>query len=113
LTFTNEFSIENKRLIQRAGYSDNEDPLGIWVVDDVAREHGMEGWLTKLATPDKKQSDLAFYKALEDPQVQLVSRMKQWDITMDPAWMAEYEDPEVVRHRISLRPAKLSSPNGS
>ncbi len=113
LTFTNEFSIENKRLIQRAGYSNHEDPLGIWVVDDVAREHGMEQWLTKLATPDKQQKDLEFYRALEDPQVQLVSRMKQWDITMDPTWMAEYEDPEVVKHRISLRPASLSASSHS
>jgi len=106
LTFTNEFSIENKRLIQRAGYSD--DPLGIWTIDDVAREHQMEQWLA-MATPEKKEADLKFYKALEDPQAQLVSRMKQWEITMDPMWMAQYEDPEVVKQRISLRPAILSS----
>jgi hypothetical protein len=30
--------------------------------------------------------------------------MKQWDITMDPLWMADYEDPEVVEARIALRP---------
>lgn len=106
LSFTNEFSIENKRLIQRAGYSD--DPLGIWKIDDVAREHQMEQWLA-MATPEKKEADLKFYKALEDPQAQLVSRMKQWEITMDPMWMAQYEDPEVVKYRISLRPTVLST----
>lgn len=89
-------------MIQRAGYSD--DPLGIWVVDDVAKEHQMEQWLAT-ATPEKKEADLKLYKALEDPQAQLQSRMKQWDITLDPMWMAEYEDPEVVKYRVSLRPA--------
>ena len=29
---------------------------------------------------------------------------------MDPMWMAQYEDPEVVKYRISLRPAVLSAP---
>jgi len=106
LNFTNEFSIENKRLIQRGGYSD--DPLDIWKIDDVAREHEMEQWLA-MATPAKKDADLKFYKALEDPQVQLMSRMKQWEITMDPMWMAQYEDPEVVKYRISLRPPALSA----
>ncbi|KAK4948754.1 hypothetical protein LTR10_012759 [Elasticomyces elasticus] len=106
LTFTNEFSIENKRLMQRAGYSD--DPLGIWKIDDVAREHQMEQWLAK-ATPEKKDADLRFFKALEDPQAQLMSRMKQWEITMDPMWMAQYEDPEVVKYRVSLRPTALST----
>lgn len=70
----------------------------------------MEQWLA-MATPEKKEADLNFYKALEDPQAQLVSRMKQWEITMDPMWMAEYEDPEVVKYRIFLRPAVLSAPN--
>ncbi|KAI1625352.1 FAD binding domain-containing protein [Exophiala viscosa] len=106
LSFTNEFSIENKRLMQRAGYSD--DPLGIWKIDDVAREHQMEQWLAK-ATPEKKDADLKFFKALEDPQAQLMSRMKQWEITMDPMWMAQYEDPEVVKYRVSLRPTALST----
>jgi hypothetical protein len=56
-----------------------------------------------LATPNKEE-DLALYKALEDKNAQLASRMKQWNITMDPLWIAEYEDPEVIRLRLSLRP---------
>ena len=107
LTFTNEFSIENKRMAQLGGYSD--DPLGIWVIDDVAREHNMEQWLA-MATPEKKEADARMYVALQDPQAQLLSRMKQWEITMDPMWMAEYEDPEVVKYRVSLRPAVLGVP---
>lgn len=94
-------------MIQRGGYS--EDPLGIWKLDNVAREHGMEKWLIGV-TAEKKEADLALYKALEDPAAQLASRMKQWDITIDPMWMAEYEDPEVVKLRMSLRPAALSVP---
>ena len=57
-----------------------------------------------------KEADLATYKALEDPAAQLASRMKQWNITIDPMWMAEYEDPEVVELRMSLRPTALSEP---
>jgi 2-polyprenyl-6-methoxyphenol hydroxylase-like FAD-dependent oxidoreductase len=106
LNFTNQFSIEHKRMVQRAGYS--EDPLGIWKMDEVAREHEMERWIA-LATPEKREEDLKWYKSLEDPQAQIMSRMKQWDITMDPKWMAEYEDPKVVEHRVSLRPASLAA----
>ncbi|PMD25553.1 FAD/NAD(P)-binding domain-containing protein [Hyaloscypha hepaticicola] len=102
-TFTNEFSIENKRMIQLGGYS--EDPLGIWKLDEVSKAHGIDEWIEKLATPQKKEADLAMYKALEDKQAQLASRMKQWNITMDPLWMAQYEDPEVIKLRSSLRPA--------
>ncbi len=94
-------------MAQLGGYSD--DPLGIWKIDDVAREHGMEKWLS-MATPEKKEADAQLYKVLEDPAAQLVSRMKQWEITMDPMWMAEYEDPEVVKYRVSLRPAALQAP---
>lgn len=101
LNYTNGFSIENKRIIQRGGYSD--DPLGIWQLDDVAREHGMEKWLEGVG-PEKRQADIALYKRLEDPAAQLASRMQQWDITIDPRWMEEYEDAEVVKLRISLRP---------
>ena len=68
----------------------------------------MERWLAR-ATPEKEEADLKFYKALETHQAQLISRMKQWEITMDPMWMAEYEDAEVVKLRISLRPAVLSA----
>ena len=107
LTYTNGFSIENKRMIQRGGYS--EDPLGIWAMDDVAKEHDMEKWIAA-ATPEKKEADEAMYKALEDPAVQLASRMKQWDITIDPLWMAQYEDPELVKMRMSLRPAAYQVP---
>jgi hypothetical protein len=106
LSYTNGFSIENKRMIQRGGYSD--DRLGIWQLDDVAREHGMEKWLAGVG-PEKREADLATYKALEDPAAQLASRMKQWEITIDPFWMAEYEDPEVIKARMGLRPASLSS----
>jgi 2-polyprenyl-6-methoxyphenol hydroxylase-like FAD-dependent oxidoreductase len=106
LNFTNQFSIEHKRMVQRAGYS--EDPLGIWKMDEVAREHEMERWIA-LATPEKREEDLKWYKSLEDPQAQIMSRMKQWDITMDPKWMAEYEDPKVVEYRVSLRPASLAA----
>lgn len=56
-------------------------------MDDVAREHGMEKWLIGVG-PEKREADLATYTALEDPAVQLASRMKQWDITIDPMWMA-------------------------
>ena len=97
-------------MAQLGGYSD--DPLGIWKIDDVAREHGMEKWLA-MATPEKKEADERLYKVLEDPAAQLVSRMKQWEITMDPMWMAEYEDPEVVKYRVSLRPAALQVPDVS
>jgi 2-polyprenyl-6-methoxyphenol hydroxylase-like FAD-dependent oxidoreductase len=106
LNFTNQFSIEHKRMVQRAGYSD--DPLGIWKMDEVAREHEMERWVA-LATPEKRDEDLKWYKSLEDPQAQIMSRMKQWDITMDPKWMAEYEDPNVVEYRVSLRPSSLAA----
>ena len=88
-------------MIQRGGYSD--DPLGIWQLDEVAREHGMEKWLEGVG-PEKREADLALYKRLEDPASQLASRMQQWDITIDPRWMEEYEDAEVVKLRISLRP---------
>jgi 2-polyprenyl-6-methoxyphenol hydroxylase-like FAD-dependent oxidoreductase len=106
LNFTNQFSIEHKRMVQRAGYS--EDPLRIWKMDEVARENKMEQWMA-LATSDKREEDLRWYKSLEDPQAQIKSRVKQWDITMDPYWMAEYEDPKVVEYRVSLRPASLAA----
>jgi hypothetical protein len=89
-------------MIQLGGYS--EDPLGIWKLDEVSKAHGMDEWIEKLATPAKKEADLAMYEALEDKQAQLSSRMKQWNITMDPLWMADYEDPEVIKLRLSLRP---------
>jgi hypothetical protein len=89
-------------MIQLGGYS--PDPLGIWKLDDVSKEHGIDPWIEKLAPPEKKETDLAMYKALEDKEAQLKSRMKQWNITMDPLWMAQYEDPEVVKLRLSLRP---------
>lgn len=104
LNFTNQFSIEHKRMVQRAGYSD--DPWGIWKMDDVAKEHKMEKWIG-LATPEKEAQDREWYKSLEDPQAQMMSRIKQWNITMDPRWMEEYEDPKTVEWRISLRPANL------
>ncbi|KAF9774054.1 hypothetical protein IL306_008018 [Fusarium sp. DS 682] len=104
LTFTNAFSIENKRMIQMAGYS--KDPLGIWADDDVAKEHNMEQWV-RTATPAKKKEDSQFYKSLEDPHNQHLYHVRQWSITLDPRWMEEYEDPEVTRYRISLRPDML------
>jgi flavin-dependent dehydrogenase len=107
LTYTNGFSIENKRVIQKGGYSD--DPAGIWKMDDIAREHKMEQWI-ETATEDKRLEDEAMYKAMEDPAAQLASRMKQWDITIDPLWMAQYEDPELVKMRMSLRPAAYQVP---
>jgi hypothetical protein len=88
-------------MVQRAGYS--KDPLGIWKQDEVSKAHGMDQWVQS-ATPQKEQEDLAMYKLLEDKNGQLENRMKQWDITMDPLWMADYEDPEVVEARIALRP---------
>lgn len=102
LSFTNAFSIENKRLMQRGGYSD--DPLGIWVMDEVAKEHGMESWIAT-ATPQKKEADEALFKSFEDPKAQLKSRMRQWAITMDPLWMEKYEDKEIIDLRMSLRPS--------
>ncbi|CAK7217512.1 hypothetical protein SCUCBS95973_003180 [Sporothrix curviconia] len=101
LTYTNPFSIENKRMVQRAGYS--EDPLGIWVMDDVAREHHMEQWIAT-ATEAKREEDEKLFEQFKDPEAQLASRMKQWSITMHPLWMAEYEDDAVVKKRLSLRP---------
>ncbi|KAF2221191.1 FAD binding domain-containing protein [Elsinoe ampelina] len=101
LAFTNGFSIENKRMVQRGGYSD--DPLSIWKLDDISREHGMDNWI-RTAIPDKKEADLAMYDALRDKVVQMKNRMKQWDIGMDPRWMEQYEDHHVVETRIALRP---------
>lgn len=95
-------------MIQRGGYSNDQDPLKIWVTDDVAKENNMGEWLA-MATEEKRDADLEFYKSLEDPQAQLMSRMKQWDITMDPMWMAEYEDPELIKFRMSLRPPSLAA----
>ena len=110
LDFTNAFSIENKRMVQRGGYSN--DPNGIWRLDHVSRAHGMDEWI-KSATPAKKQEDQEMYQAMQDRELQLASRMKQWDITMDPLWMAAYEDPEVVKARIALRPQASSTTTAS
>lgn len=101
LTYTNEFSIENKRIVQRGGYSD--DPAGIWKTDDVSAAHNMDKWLQN-ATPEKKEMDEALLKSLEDKEAQLATRMKQWDIAMNPLWMAAYEDPEVIKNRLAQRP---------
>jgi len=49
-------------MIQLGGYS--EDPLGIWKSDEVSKAHGIDEWIEKLATPQKKEADLAMYKAL-------------------------------------------------
>lgn len=102
LTFTNAFSIENKRMVQRGGYSD--DPLGIWVEDDISAKHGMNAWV-RTAHPGKEEQDLELFEALKNGEAQMANRMRQWKITLDPLWMAEYEDPEVVKYRMSLRPA--------
>ncbi|SCO51007.1 related to 3-(3-Hydroxyphenyl)propionate 2-hydroxylase [Fusarium fujikuroi] len=101
LTFTNAFSIENKRMIQMGGYS--EDPLGIWADDEVAKEHNMEKWV-RTATPEKRREDTQFHESLADLHNQDMVHVRQWSITLDPRWMEEYEDPEVVKYRISLRP---------
>jgi hypothetical protein len=111
LTFTNGFSIENKRLIHAGGYSNDDDPQKIWVNDDIAKENNMEQWLAT-ATEEKREAHQQFYKSLVDPQSQLMSRMKQWDITMDPMWMAEYEDPELIKFRMSLRHSILECSAG-
>lgn len=87
-----------------AGYS--EDPLGIWADDEVAKEHNMEKWV-RTATPGKKQEDTQFYESLADLHNQDMFHVRQWSITLDPRWMEEYEDPEVVKYRISLRPDRL------
>lgn len=92
-------------MVQRGGYS--EDPAGIWKIDEVSAAHGMDQWLRN-ATPEKKAEDEALWKALENEDVQLANRMKQWEIAMDPLWMSKYEDPEVVRARMALRPAALN-----
>ena len=101
-SFTNDFSIENKRMVQRGGYS--EDPLGIWKIDEVAREQDMEKWVAT-ATPAKKEADEKLFLAFSDAEAQLKSRMRQWAITMDPLWMAEYEDEKTIELRMSLRPS--------
>lgn len=88
-------------MIQRAGYS--QDPLGIWKIDAVSAQHQMDRWLA-IATPEMEQKDQEMYEALQNPQTQMESRMKQWDITMEPKWMAKYEDPAIVKLRLSLRP---------
>lgn len=102
ITYTNQFSIENKRMVQRGGYSD--DPLGIWKMDNVAREHGMEKWIST-ATGSKREEDERLFESFKDTDAQLASRMKQWSITMHPLWMSDYEDEEVVAKRLQLRPA--------
>ncbi|KAL2837815.1 hypothetical protein BJX68DRAFT_272899 [Aspergillus pseudodeflectus] len=101
LTFTNAFSIENKRMIQKGGHG--VDPLGIWELDDVAKQHRMERWIST-ATSAMISADAAFFRSLDDPASQLKSRMRQWAITMDPLWMAEYEDKDIVDRRMALRP---------
>lgn len=57
-----------------------------------------------MATREKEQEDQEWLASLVDPQKQLLSRVKQWQITMDPRWMEEYEEPETVRSRLALRP---------
>lgn len=94
-------------MVQRGGYSD--DPAGIWKLDEVSAAHGMDEWI-KNATPEKKEADEAMFKSLEDKTAQLTNRMKQWEIAMDPLWMANYEDPQVLKARMALRPAALQSP---
>jgi hypothetical protein len=104
LSYTNEFSIENKRMVQRGGYS--EDPAGIWKMDEVSAAQRMDRWL-RTATPEKKAVDEGVWEALKDKDTQLASRMKQWEIAMDPLWMSKYEDPEVTKARVALRPVAL------
>ncbi len=60
-------------------------------------------WLEGVG-PEKRHADVALYKCLEELAGQLSNRMKPWDITIEPMWMAEYEDPEAVKLRIFLRP---------
>lgn len=105
LSYTNEFSIENKRLVQRGGYSD--DPAGIWKTDEVSAAHGMDKWLQH-ATLEKKEIDEALFQSLEDKDAQLAYRMKQWEVAMNPLWMAKYENPEVIKARLALRPAAVN-----
>jgi hypothetical protein len=70
----------------------------------VAKEHGMEKWVAS-ATEEKREADERMYEAFKDREAQLASRMQQWSITMDPMWMAQYEDEDIVRRRVALRPA--------
>lgn len=68
----------------------------------------MDKWIRN-ATPEKKAEDEALLKSFEDKESQLSTRMKQWNIAMDPLWMAKYEDPQVVKARLAVRPTGLDA----
>lgn len=98
---TNKQSIEFKRIAQQGGYG--HDPRGVWARDEIARVEGMLPYLDA-ATPEAKYRDEALYLALKDPQRQVASRAAIWRLALPADWMAEYEDPEMVTWRRSLRP---------
>ena len=100
---TNPQSIEMKRIVQLGGYS--EDPLGVWVNDDVAKQNKMEQWLAK-ATLEAEARDEELYAHLKSEEAQLSMRLQQWNIAMAADWMAEYEPAEVVKARQELRPTQ-------
>jgi 2-polyprenyl-6-methoxyphenol hydroxylase-like FAD-dependent oxidoreductase len=99
---TNKQSIEFKRIAQQGGYGN--DPRGIWARDEVAKTEGMLPYL-EAAIPEAKNRDEALYSALIDPGKQASSRAGIWKLALPADWMAEYEDPEIVRWRQSLRPS--------
>jgi 2-polyprenyl-6-methoxyphenol hydroxylase-like FAD-dependent oxidoreductase len=101
---TNKQSIEFKRIAQQGGHG--EDPDGIWKSDEVAEKNGMTAYLVN-ANPDAKVKDEALYKALQVPENQRAMRRRVWGLALPADWMAEYEDPDVVKRREDLRPVEI------
>lgn len=99
---TNKQSIEFKRIAQQGGHG--ADPSGIWKRDDVAEKNGMTAHLAN-AGPGAKERDEALYKALRVPGNQRNLRRRVWSLALPVDWMADYEDPDIVRCRGDLRPA--------
>jgi hypothetical protein len=93
---TNKQSIGFKRIAQQGGHG--EDPDGIWKSDDVAEKNGMTAYPVN-ANPDAKGKDEALYKALQVPENQRFMRRRVWGLALPADWMAEYEDPDVVKRR--------------
>ncbi|KAF8511638.1 hypothetical protein BU17DRAFT_97086 [Hysterangium stoloniferum] len=82
--YTNQQSIESKRIVQRGGYS--EDPANIWAHDAIAEAHGMTKWLQK-ATPEAKERDRAMFRLMADESIRLRALLSTWDAALAVDWM--------------------------
>lgn len=71
--------------------------------DEKADAEGMLPYISA-ATPEAKQRDEALYVARSDPQRQVAARVGVWKLALPAEWIAEYEDPELVKLWQSLRP---------